>query len=85
MLVIFLIVSHAYDFVELTSLGQWWAGGEFHIHVDPETRKHFAKESLIVILNHRYEIDWMMACILAQRYGVVGVCKLQGLYMIDIY
>ncbi|KAK3098337.1 hypothetical protein FSP39_018577 [Pinctada imbricata] len=63
---------------QYTSLGQWWSNSECYLHVDPDERKHFAKESIIVVMNHKYEIDWLMAWVLSERYGLLGGTKIYG-------
>lgn len=63
---------------QFTSVGQWWAGCECVLHMDPEERKHLAREHMMVIMNHKYEIDWLMAWILAERIRMLGTTKIYG-------
>ena len=34
--------------------------------------KYIGKEHTIVIMNHKYDIDWLMAWILAERLNMLG-------------
>lgn len=35
--------------------------------------EYIAKEHHTIIMNHTYEIDWLLAWIVCERYGVLGV------------
>lgn len=41
--------------------------------MDPEERKYLGHEHIMVIMNHKYEIDWLMAWILSERMRMLGV------------
>lgn len=69
----FNIIGFIFVGSEFTSVGQWWAGCECVLHMDPEERRHLAREHMMVIMNHKYEIDWLMAWILAERIQMLGV------------
>ena len=63
-------------------MGQWWAGCECVLHMDPEERRHLAREHMMVIMNHKYEIDWLMAWILAERIRMLGVRLKVSIFLI---
>lgn len=44
----------------------------------PKDREHIGKEHIVVTMNHTYEIDWLMAWILAERYNIIGGTKIYG-------
>lgn len=54
---------------------EWWSGTECIIHADPRDYPHFGKESVIVVLNHKFEIDFLCGWTLSERYGLLGVSQ----------
>lgn len=48
------------------------------MYVDPVDREYLGHEHIVVTMNHRYEIDWLMAWIIAERYNVIGGTKVYG-------
>lgn len=53
----------------------WWSGTECVIHTDPQAYPRFGKENAIVVLNHKFEIDFLCGWSLAERFGVLGVSR----------
>ena len=63
-----------YYFVEFTFLGQWWADSKVTLVLEnAEDIKMMGKDHTIVIMNHKYEVDWLMTWIMAERFGLLGV------------
>ncbi len=61
-------------FSEFAFLAQWWSGSNCTIHIDDlEEVKKFGHEHSIAIMNHKYDIDWLMTWILSDRLGLLGV------------
>jgi lysophosphatidic acid acyltransferase/lysophosphatidylinositol acyltransferase len=54
-------------------LSDWWAGVQYYYYVDKEDYKYFGKEHAILIINHKYEIDWLTAWAITDRIGTLGV------------
>ena len=54
-------------------MAQWWSGTEVLLYMDDEDQKLVGKEHVLVVMNHKYDIDWLMAWILAERFGMLGV------------
>ena len=56
-------------------IGQWWSGSDCTVHFEDPTvvSKYIGKEHTIVIMNHKYDIDWLMTWIIAERCGLLGV------------
>lgn len=52
---------------------EWWSGTECVIHTDPQAYPKYGKENAIVVLNHKFEIDFLCGWSLAERFGVLGV------------
>ncbi|XP_032507727.1 1-acyl-sn-glycerol-3-phosphate acyltransferase delta isoform X5 [Phocoena sinus] len=60
---------------QLVMLLEWWSGSECIIHTDPRAYPKYGKENAIVVLNHKFEIDFLCGWSLAERFGVLGGSK----------
>ena len=59
---------------ELTCLAQWWASSEVTVYVEnKDDIALLGKEHVLVLMNHKYDIDWLMTWILAERFQMLGV------------
>uniref|UniRef100_A0A9L0T1M9 1-acylglycerol-3-phosphate O-acyltransferase n=1 Tax=Equus caballus TaxID=9796 RepID=A0A9L0T1M9_HORSE len=58
---------------QLVMLLEWWSGTECIIHTDPRAYPKYGKENAIVVLNHKFEIDFLCGWSLAERFGVLGL------------
>ncbi|ELW63277.1 1-acyl-sn-glycerol-3-phosphate acyltransferase delta [Tupaia chinensis] len=63
------------DCSELVMLLEWWSGTECTIYTDPRAFPKYGKENAIVVLNHKFEIDFLCGWSLAERFGVLGGSK----------
>ena len=64
----------AYSFWSfITAVAQYWSGCECELFMNDEDFKHVNKEHTIVIMNHKYDIDWLMGWIVCQRTGLLPV------------
>ncbi|KAK7487744.1 hypothetical protein BaRGS_00021011 [Batillaria attramentaria] len=63
---------------QFTFLAQWWSGTEVYLYIDPKDVGKVGKEHVLVMMNHKYDIDWLMAWILAERFGMLGGTKIYG-------
>lgn len=59
----------------LVMLLERWSGTECVIRTDPQAYPKFGKENAIVVLNHKFEIDFLCGWSLAERFGVLGVSR----------
>ena len=67
-------------------MAQWWAGSECTVVLEkPEDYDLIGKEHNITIMNHKYDIDWLMAWILAERFQMLGVSNKAILLRETIY
>lgn len=61
-------------FSDLTSLINWWSQSKFEIFTDSEEDfSMFGKESFYCIMNHTYDVDWLLFGVFMQRLGLLGV------------
>jgi len=57
-------------------MADWWASVKLHVFVDPDDYKKFCgHEHGLLIMNHSYEIDWLMGWMFCEKIGVLGNCK----------
>ncbi len=59
--------------VELTFLYSWWADSNVTVYVDPKDLEDLKHEYSIILVNHRYEIDWLLGLVVSQEIGLLGV------------
>jgi hypothetical protein len=57
----------------LTCLYTWWADSDITVYVDPDDLEHLKHEYALNLVNHRYEIDWLVGMTAAQKLGLLGV------------
>ena len=61
-------------FLELVFLAEWWSGTEVVVYANKEDfKKYFGKEHGYLIMNHAYDVDWLVGWIFCERVGVLGV------------
>jgi len=58
---------------EFSFLAQWWVQADCSLYISPEDQKLLGKEHAVVMVNHTYETDWLMAWMMAERHGMLGV------------
>nr|BAG60008.1 unnamed protein product [Homo sapiens] len=54
---------------------EWWSGTECTIFTDPRAYLKYGKENAIVVLNHKFEIDFLCGWSLSERFGLLGGSK----------
>ncbi|XP_044268403.1 1-acyl-sn-glycerol-3-phosphate acyltransferase delta-like [Tribolium madens] len=61
---------------QLVFLGDWWSGSRIIFYVDREDfDKYFGKEHSYCVMNHTYEIDWLVGWMICDRLHMLGNCK----------
>lgn len=69
-----LIGLQKFYFVELVCVAEWWANVDLQLYIDKDDwNKYFGKEHGYCIMNHSYEIDWLMGWMACEKMGVLGV------------
>ncbi|UJR37542.1 hypothetical protein I4U23_030244 [Adineta vaga] len=63
---------------QLTFLYTWWADSDISVYVDPEDVEYLKHEYALNLVNHRYEIDWLVGMTAAQKLGLLGGSKIVG-------
>jgi lysophosphatidic acid acyltransferase/lysophosphatidylinositol acyltransferase len=72
-----LVVNLAYSvWSQFVFLTQWWSGSDCEIFLEhKEDLKYIGHEDSVVIMNHKYDIDWLMTWILADRLKILACTK----------
>lgn len=69
----------AYSFwTNMTSLASYWSGSTVDLYMNEEDFKYIGKEHAIIIMNHKYDIDWLMGWVICQRVGMLAGSKIIG-------
>ncbi|CAF3236758.1 unnamed protein product [Rotaria socialis] len=63
---------------QLTFLYSWWSDSTIKIYANPQDVKDLQSEYAIILVNHRYEIDWLVGLVAAQEIGLLGGLKIVG-------
>ncbi|KAG7168072.1 1-acyl-sn-glycerol-3-phosphate acyltransferase delta-like [Homarus americanus] len=53
-------------------LAEWWSGSEIRVFTSDEAYQMWGKEHALIIMNHTYEVDWLMGWIVADRSHTLG-------------
>lgn len=60
--------------LELVFIGDWWSGSRVILYIDKDDfKKYWGKEHACCVMNHTYEIDWLIGWMLCDRLELLGV------------
>lgn len=60
---------------QLVFLADWWSGTTLYIYISDEDLKMCGKEHVLLLMNHTYEVDWLLGWVFCEKVGVLGNCK----------
>lgn len=60
---------------QIVALTEWWSGTTCRLVGNEESLKHFGKEHSLVIMNHKYDIDWLMCWMMCDKLNILGSAK----------
>lgn len=60
---------------ELVFIADWWAGCKIKIYISKEDLETCGKSHGLLLMNHYYEIDWLLGWVFCDKVGVLGNCK----------
>jgi len=63
---------------QLTFLYSWWADSSITVYADPKDLEDLKHEYSMSLVNHRYEIDWLVGMVASQKIGLLGGLKIVG-------
>lgn len=57
-------------------IADWWSNSKLYIYCDDEVlKKYVGKEHTLLLMNHSYDIDWLIGWMFCEKSGVLGNCK----------
>ncbi|KAF2884202.1 hypothetical protein ILUMI_21984 [Ignelater luminosus] len=63
-------------YAQLVFMGDWWANINLYLYIDKDDYdKYWGKEHAYCVMNHTYEIDWLLGWMIADRIHLLGNCK----------
>lgn len=66
---------------QILFVAEWWSSSDCRLHVRPEDEQYLGRERALLVMNHTYEVDWLMGWIVAEHYSVLGAAKV---YLKDV-
>lgn len=60
---------------ELVFLGAWWAPTKVKLYMTPEDLEVSRHNHGLLLMNHSYEVDWLMGWMFCDSVGILGNCK----------
>ena len=62
----------------MVTIAQWWSNSDFYIYIKDEDLKQLGKENVIVVMNHKYDIDWLLGMFLDEISIKIELKRLWG-------
>lgn len=61
---------------QLVFMAEWWSGTDVQLYIDKDDfEKYYGKEHAYLVMNHRYDVDWIVGWVFCERIRVLGNCK----------
>ncbi|KAI8041132.1 hypothetical protein M5D96_005384 [Drosophila gunungcola] len=61
---------------QIIFFAEWYAGSTMTVYMDKhDFENHAGKEHVLLLMNHKYEIDWLNGWMICDKLGVLGNCK----------
>jgi len=60
---------------QLLYLAEWWSSSTCAVYTDDETWAKLGKEHAILLLNHSYEVDWLISWLMCDQIRVLGCSR----------
>lgn len=58
----------------MVAMSEWWSGSTVTIYFEnDDAEKDFGRDHSLVLMNHRYEVDWLMAWMISDKLEILGV------------
>lgn len=55
-------------------MAEWWSGTDVQLYIDKDDfEKYYGKEHAYLVMNHRYDVDWIVGWVFCERIRVLGV------------
>lgn len=56
-------------------MGAWWAPTKVKLYMTPEDLELSKNNHGLLLMNHSYEVDWLMGWLFCDSIGILGNCK----------
>jgi len=63
---------------QFTFFAQWWSESDCVLYINPDDLEKVRHEHAIVIMNHKYDIDWLAGWMICQRLRIMQGSKIVG-------
>ncbi|KAJ6225040.1 hypothetical protein RDWZM_003585 [Blomia tropicalis] len=61
---------------QIVAMSDWWAGAQVNYYfADERSRKFMGTRHSMFVMNHNYEIDWLVSWLITDRYHMLGGAK----------
>lgn len=70
---------------EILTMAEWWSNSRCNLWGDEEALRLFGKEHCMVVMNHKYDVDWLMCWFICDKLGMLGVSTLSVLFLINSF
>ncbi|XP_035910318.1 1-acyl-sn-glycerol-3-phosphate acyltransferase gamma-like [Anopheles stephensi] len=60
---------------QLVFLADWWSDTKLNVYISDEDMKYCGTEHVLLLMNHTYEIDWLLGWMFCEKVRVLGNCK----------
>lgn len=71
-------------FAEIVFIGEWWSSSTCAILTDDETWSKMGKEHAIVIMNHSFEVDWLMGWLVCEQSRLLAVSYVFSVFSVRL-
>lgn len=68
-----LMIDFSGNFSEIVFIGEWWSSSTCAVLTDDDTWSKMGKEHAIVIMNHSFEVDWLMGWLVCEQSRLLAV------------
>lgn len=59
--------------LEILTIAEWWSNSTCNLYGDEEALRLFGREHCMVIMNHKYDVDWLWSWFICEKLGMLGV------------
>jgi len=63
---------------QMCCMYNWWSASDVDIYIDKKDLEFLKHEHSICLVNHKFEIDWLVGWVICQRCGILGGSKIVG-------
>ena len=69
----FVLITKYFTITEIVAMAEWWSNSRCNLWGEEEALRMFGKEHCMVVMNHKYDVDWLMCWFICDKLGMLGV------------